>query len=254
MTAPPVLSCRGLHIAYARHEVVSDVSFDVHPGRVTAIMGPSGCGKSTLLKALNRSLELNSAGKITRGNVLYQGQDIHDPGLDPRRVRMSIGIIQQRPVPFPLSIEQNVVFAPRFFERIGKREQRERTERHLRMVGLWDEVKDRLHEPADSLSGGQQQRLCMARTLANQASVLLMDEPCSALDPVSSERIEQLIAELKTTVTIVVVTHNVGQARRVSDDCVFLYQGKLVEAGGTSDIFDNPQTDLARGYVRGTFG
>lgn len=249
-----VLTVRNLSLAYGQTSVLRDVSFSARKNRVLAIMGPSGCGKSTLLKSLNRSLELNPKGRLTSGAIYYHGQDLHAPGVDARSVRKAIGIIHQKPVPFPLSIAENVIFAPRFFERLKKNQRQRCLEENLRRVGLWDEVKDRLKESAEALSGGQQQRLCLARTLANQPDLILMDEPCSALDPVGSERIEKLISELKQDYTIIVVTHNVGQARRVSDDTIFLYEGRLIESGPTADVFASPQTELARGYVSGQFG
>lgn len=249
-----VLSVRNLTLAYGENEVLREVSFSARKNRVLAIMGPSGCGKSTLLKSLNRSLELNSAGRVLQGSIHYHGEDIHGVGIDPRSVRKAIGIIHQKPVPFPLSILENVTFAPRFFQRIKKTARLRYAEENLRRVGLWDEVKDRLHESAEALSGGQQQRLCLARTLANEPDLILMDEPCSALDPVGSERIEKLIYELKKDYTIIIVTHNVGQAHRVSDDTLFLYEGRLVESGTTERIFASPRTELARGYVTGKFG
>lgn len=256
-TAPDAavaLTLEELSLGYGTLTAVRDVSLEIPARRITAIMGPSGCGKSTLIKALNRSLELIPGARVTGGTVRCRGIDLYGPGIDPRSVRAAIGIIHQKPVPFPLSILENVLFAVRFFRRPRRAERAEIARRYLEKVGLWDEVKDRLDDRAERLSGGQQQRLCLARTLANQPEVVLMDEPCSALDPNASRLIEDLMLELKRDYTIVVVTHNMQQARRVSDRAVFLYQGRLVEQGETATIFDRPRTTLAREYVGGRFG
>jgi phosphate transport system ATP-binding protein len=252
--AEPVLSIDRLSLAYGALPAVREVSLDIADRRITAIMGPSGCGKSTLIKALNRSLELTHGARVTGGTVRYRGRDLYAADVDPRGVRAAIGIIHQKPIPFPLSILENVLFAVRFFRRPSRAERAEIARTYLEKVGLWNEVKDRLHEPAERLSGGQQQRLCLARTLANQPDVLLMDEPCSALDPNASRLIEELALELRRDYAIVIVTHNMQQAQRVSDTAVFLFQGRLIEHGPTADIFGAPRTALAREYVRGLFG
>lgn len=250
----PVLSSDGLSLAYGSLPVVGEVSLEIPDRRITAIMGPSGCGKSTLIKALNRSLELTPGARVTAGTVRYRGRDLYAADVDPRSVRAAIGIIHQKPIPFPLSILENVLFAVRFFRRPSRAERAEIARTYLEKVGLWKEVKDRLHESAERLSGGQQQRLCLARTLANQPDVLLMDEPCSALDPNASRLIEELALELRQDYAIVIVTHNMQQAQRVSDDAVFMFQGRLIEHGPTAEIFGAPRTALAREYVRGRFG
>ncbi len=249
-----VMDIDAVSIAFGGTRVVRDISFSIEKGGITAIMGPSGCGKSTLLKSLNRSLEIATDGRLVGGNIRYRGQDIYAPGIDPRSVRAAIGIILQRPVPFPMSILENVVFGVRFFRKITFAQAHEIAETYLTKVGLWSEVKDRLKESAHQLSGGQQQRLSLARTLANQPDLVLMDEPCSALDPASSDLIEQLMLELKRDYTIVIVTHNMSQARRVSDNAVFLYKGELIEKGPTKHIFESPRTKLAADYVFGNFG
>lgn len=249
-----VMDINAVSIAFGGTRVVRDISFSIKKGGITAIMGPSGCGKSTLLKSLNRSLEIATDGRLVGGNIRYRGQDIYAPGIDPRSVRAAIGIILQRPVPFPMSILENVVFGVRFFRKITSAQALEIAETYLTKVGLWLEVKDRLKESAHQLSGGQQQRLSLARTLANQPDLVLMDEPCSALDPASSDLIEQLMLDLKRDYTIAIVTHNMSQARRVSDNAVFLYKGELIEQGPTKQIFESPRTKLAADYVFGNFG
>jgi phosphate transport system ATP-binding protein len=250
----PILSIEGVSVSYGVSPVLQDISLQIRDRRVTAIMGPSGCGKSTLIKTINRTLDLYSDGRLTEGAVRYRGIDVYADDVDPRSVRAAMGIIHQKPVPFPLSIIENVLFAPKFFGRLRRADREALAQEYLEKVGLWEEVKDRLHERAEKLSGGQQQRLCLARTLANRPEVLLMDEPCSALDPSASRLVEDLIVELGREYTIVVVTHNMAQARRVSDDAVFLYHGRLIEQGPSASIFEKPRTALARDYVQGSFG
>ena len=249
-----VLEVRNVSSAYGDKTVLHDIYCHFPEKRVTAIMGPSGCGKSTLVKILNRTLELAPTGHINNGTVLYRGNDIYSERVDVMAIRKQIGIIHQRPVIFPLSILENVLFGAKFHRRIYGMSQLEYAESYLEKVGLWGEVRDRLHESAGKLSGGQQQRLCLARTLANQPDVILMDEPCSAIDPVSTQRIEELIAELKREYTIIIVTHNMHQARRVSDFAIFMLGGRIIEAGETRSFFNEPQTELAKNFISGLMG
>ncbi len=249
-----VLEVRNLSCAYGSKAALHDIYCHFPEKQVTAIMGPSGCGKSTLVKTLNRTLELALEGHITAGTVLYRGDDIYAPQVDVMAIRRQIGIIHQRPVIFPLSTAENVLFGAKFHQKIRGMSQIEYAESYLEKVGLLDEVRDRLHESAGKLSGGQQQRLCLARTLANQPDIILMDEPCSAIDPVSTQRIEELISELKRDYTIIIVTHNMSQAKRVSDLAVFMLGGRIIEAGETKRFFDQPQTELARSFISGVIG
>lgn len=249
-----VLEVRNLSCAYGSKAALHDIYCHFQEKQVTAIMGPSGCGKSTLVKTLNRTLELAPEGHLTAGSVLYRGNDIYEPQVDVMAIRRQIGIIHQRPVIFPLSIVENVLFGAKFHKTIQGMSNTEYAESYLEKVGLLDEVRDRLHESAGKLSGGQQQRLCLARTLANQPDVILMDEPCSAIDPVSTQRIEELIGELKRDYTIIIVTHNMNQAKRISDFSIFMLGGSIIEAGATPRFFEQPQTELARSFISGIMG
>jgi len=259
--AAPPLEARDVHAFFGRHHVVEGVSLAFPEGTVTAIIGPSGCGKSTFIRTLNRMHELVPDASA-RGQVLLRGRDLYGRGADPVAVRRAVGMVFQRPNPFPTrSIADNVWAGPRFTRMRLRRSRREELlERTLRGAGLWDEVKNRLSAPAGSLSGGQQQRLCIARALAVEPEVLLMDEPCSALDPQSTLRIEELIVELKARVTIVIVTHNMQQAARVSDRTAFFTieeegrPGRLVEDGPTDRIFSRPRNPRTEAYVSGRFG
>ncbi len=250
----PLLYTDNLCVAYGGEAVLHNINVAIHKRRVTALMGPSGCGKSTFLKALNRSLELTPGISLTAGSVYLNGQNLYGRGVDSRAVRKELGIIQQRPQPFPMSVEENVLFGVRFHQRVNRRQRREMVERYLSQAGLWDEVKDRLGSAAHRLSGGQQQRLCLARTLANQPSVILMDEPCSSLDPASTERIEQLIRMLKNHYTIVIVTHNVAQSHRVADEVVLMMGGRVLEQGAAACVFDKPATQMGRDFLQGHIG
>jgi len=252
--AEPALRCESLHSVYFDKPALKNVSCELPARQVTGILGPSGCGKSTFLKSLNRTLELAPGARVTEGRVLYRGRDIYGPSVDPRALRRCIGIVQQRPVVFPMSIQENVLFGLRFHGLAGERSKAECVQEYLAQAGLWDEVRDRLRDSASRLSIGQQQRLCIARALATQPDVLLMDEPCSALDPASTLRIEELIAKLKSRYTIVVVTHNMGQARRIADRCLFFLDGRLVEAGPTEDFFIRPQHKAVADFVQGRMG
>ncbi len=224
------------------------------PRAVTALIGPSGCGKSTFIRCLNRLHEEVRGARVS-GKVLFDGQDIYAPDVDPVEIRRRIGMVFQRPNPFPtMSVMDNAVAGLRLFGGLGGSEIRERGEEALRGAGLWDEVKDRLDEPGGRLSGGQQQRLCIARALAVEPEVLLMDEPCSALDPASTFRIEELIEELEADYTLIIVTHNMQQAARVADWTMFMLLGEMVEVGVTSKIFASPDDKRTEDYVTGRFG
>ncbi|MEZ5063266.1 MAG: phosphate ABC transporter ATP-binding protein PstB [bacterium] len=247
------MEAKGVSIAYGEKVAVREVSLQFLENRITAIIGPSGCGKSTLLRAFNRMNEL--IGDVrTSGNFLYRGEDIYSRDVDPVQVRRRIGMVFQKPNPFPRSIFQNVAWGPAINGLALKSELPARVEEALRMAALWDEVKDRLDDSGFSLSGGQQQRLCIARTLAMEPDVILLDEPASALDPVSTAAIEDLLFELKKRYTIVIVTHNMQQAARVSDFTAFLESGKLVEFGETDQVFTRPRQKRTEDYVTGRFG
>jgi phosphate transport system ATP-binding protein len=239
---------------FGPHKVLHGVNMVAEPQKVTAIIGPSGCGKSTLIRCLNRMHE-EVRGARVEGKVLFDGTDIYAPDVDPVEIRRRIGMVFQRANPFPtMSVLDNAVAGLRLNGRVGKNELRDSAERCLRAAGLWDEVKDRLHEPGGRLSGGQQQRLCIARALAVEPEVLLMDEPASALDPASTLRIEELVEELKETYTVVIVTHNMQQAARVSEWTLFMLYGEVVEFGPTTKVFTRPDDKRTEDYVTGRFG
>lgn len=251
--APVKMRTRGLRVFYGDFEAIKGVDCDIRDREITALIGPSGCGKSTFLRALNRmNDEIGDAR--TEGQVLLDGEDIYRPDTDLVRLRRRVGMVFQQPNPFPMSIYNNVVYGPRLRSRLTRAEADEIVERSLRRAALWDEVKDDLHKSALELSGGQQQRLCIARTLAVEPEVLLMDEPCSALDPTATFRIEELMIELKEHLSIVIVTHNMYQASRVSDRTGFFLLGELIEFGDTPQIFEDPQDERTDAYVRGRFG
>jgi phosphate transport system ATP-binding protein len=248
------LTVRDLSIFFGGNHVLKNVSLDIAARSVTAIIGPSGCGKSTFLRALNRMHELVPEARMT-GDIRLFGDDIYARGIEPVVVRRRVGMVFQKSNPFPtMSISENVTVGLRLNGARDKKFLAQRTEQSLRMAALWDEVKDRLHAPAISLSGGQQQRLCIARALAVQPEVLLMDEPASALDPLATSKIEDLVRELKKDYTIVIVTHNMQQAARISDFTAFFYLGELVEFGPTAKIFTNPAQKRTEDYVTGRFG
>ncbi len=251
---PAAFEIEALVAGYRGKPALRGVSCPIPERQVTAIMGPSGCGKSTLVKALNRTLELTPGAGIISGAVRFRGADLYAPAVDPRAVRRSLGIIHQQPVPFPMSIMENVLFGARFHNVCARADLEFHARQYLEKAGLWDEVKDRLHERATGLSGGQQQRLCLARTLANRPQAIVMDEPCSALDPYATRRIEEHIVELRDEYPVVVVTHNVGQARRIAGHVLFMVDGRLVEAGPAAQIFEAPQSQLARDFISGRFG
>lgn len=254
------LDLKDVNIFYGAFQAVADVSLAVPPRSVTAFIGPSGCGKSTVLRTLNRMHEVIPGGRV-QGSVLLDGEDIYGPGIDPVSVRKTIGMVFQRPNPFPtMSIRDNVVAGPKLQGMRNRGVLDDIAERSLRAANLWNEVKDRLDKPGGGLSGGQQQRLCIARAIAVQPDVLLMDEPCSALDPISTLAIEDLIAELKRDFTIVIVTHNMQQAARVSDQTAFFNleatgkPGRLIEVDDTGKIFSNPTEKATEDYISGRFG
>ncbi len=247
------ISIQDLSFYYGAVQALNRISLPLYKGKVTAFIGPSGCGKSTLLRTLNRIYSLYP-GQRAEGKVLLDGQDILGPSVNVNLLRARIGMVFQKPTPFPMSIYDNIAFAIRLYHRPRKSVLDGRIEHALRRVALWDEVKDRLNVSGLSLSGGQQQRLCMARAIAIGPEVLLLDEPCSALDPISTARIEELIDELKNEYTIAVITHNMQQAARISDYTAFLYLGELVEFGETTQIFTNPRESRTENYVTGRFG
>jgi len=249
----PLLRSEEVVIRYGEDAAVKGITLDIPENRITAIIGPSGCGKSTYLRALNRMNEFIEGVRM-EGRILYRGVDLYGRGVDPVEVRRRIGMVFQKPNPFPKSIAENVAWGPGIHGLRGREARQERVERSLRQAGLWDEVKDRLDQNGLSLSGGQQQRLCIARALAMEPEILLMDEPCSALDPVSTSRIEDLLLELKERYTIIIVTHNMQQAARVSDYTAFFDAGYLVEFGETEQVFTRPRERRTEDYVTGRFG
>jgi phosphate transport system ATP-binding protein len=251
---PAKIDVAGMNFYYGANRVLHDITVDILPNQVTALIGPSGCGKSTFLRSLNRMNDIIPGVRIT-GRVLIDGEDIYAPGTDVVDLRRRVGMVFQKSNPFPKSILDNVAYGLRINGLVQSRgELHQRVEESLHEAALWDEVKDRLHESALSLSGGQQQRLCIARALAVRPEILLMDEPASALDPIATQRIEELIYRLKRDYTIVIVTHNMQQAARVSDFTAFFWLGQLVEFGATEQIFTNPAQKLTEDYVTGRFG
>jgi phosphate transport system ATP-binding protein len=250
---PPAIDVRSFNFWYGPTQALFDLTFQIARRAVTALIGPSGCGKSTFLRSLNRLNDL-IPGTRYAGDVLLEGVSVFSARTDVVDLRRRVGMVFQRPNPFPKSVFDNVAYGPCMNGLCPEREIPERVERALRRAALWDEVMDRLREPGTSLSGGQQQRLCIARALANEPEVLLMDEPCSALDPLATQRIEELILELKERYTIVIVTHNMQQAARVSDYTGLFYLGRLVEFGQTRQVFTRPQDERTEAYITGRFG
>jgi phosphate transport system ATP-binding protein len=250
----PAFDIRDFSLWYGSHQALHNISIAIPARRVTAIIGPSGCGKSTFLRALNRMHEVTPGTRIA-GSLRLFGDDLYGRGIDPASVRRRVGMVFQKSNPFPtMSIEENVLVGLRLNGIRAPAFLRQRLEESLRMAALWDEVKDVLNRPGISLSGGQQQRLCIARALAVQPEVLLMDEPCSALDPLATAKIEELIQTLREQFTVVIVTHNMQQAARVSDRTAFFYMGKLIEYGETRNVFMNPENPQTEAYVSGRFG
>jgi len=251
--APPKIQVRDLDFFYGKSRALKDINLAVPANAVTAIIGPSGCGKSTLLRTINRIYELYPDQNAS-GEVVIDGRNIFDRNYPLSELRRCVGMVFQKPTPFSTSIRNNVAFALSYYERLSKSELADRVEDALRQAALWDEVKDKLAASALSLSGGQQQRLCIARTLAVKPEIILLDEPTSALDPISTARIEELIHELKQRFTIVIVTHNMQQAARVSQRTAFFHLGELIEVGETSQIFTNPHVQRTQDYITGRYG
>jgi len=247
------VSISGLDFFYGDSKALKDISLPLYENKVTAFIGPSGCGKSTLLRVLNRMYDLYPNQRAT-GEVQFDGEDILSPKQDLNLLRSRIGMVFQKPTPFPMSIFENIAFGIRLYEKLPRSELEGRVESSLRRAALWEEVKDKLAANGLSLSGGQQQRLCIARTVAVKPEVILFDEPCSALDPISTAKIEELIDELKVDYTIVIVTHNMQQAARVSDFTAFMYLGELVEFDTTSKMFTAPRDRRTQDYITGRFG
>ena len=248
-----MISVKDMCLWYSEHQALKNVDIEIPENSITALIGPSGCGKSTFLKTLNRMNDLIPSVKIT-GDIRYEGTDIFSKEVDVNNLRKEIGMVFQKPNPFPMSIYDNVAYGPRTHGITNRVQLDEIVERALRDAAIWDEVKDRLKKNALGMSGGQQQRLCIARALAVEPKVLLMDEPTSALDPISTSRIEELVMELKEKYTIVMVTHNMQQAVRVSDHTAFFLLGELVEFGKTDDIFSQPKDQRTEDYITGRFG
>jgi phosphate transport system ATP-binding protein len=247
------ISIRNLSFYYGEGRALKNITLPLRENKVTAFVGPSGCGKSTLLRVLNRMYDLYP-NQRAEGEILFDGEDLLSPNLDINLLRARIGMVFQKPTPFPMSIYENIAFGIRLYERLPKLEMDGRVESSLRRAALWEEVKDKLGANGLSLSGGQQQRLCIARTVAVKPEVILFDEPCSALDPISTAKIEELIDELKADYTIVIVTHNMQQAARVSDFTAFMYLGELIEFGSTTHMFTTPRDRRTQDYITGRFG
>ncbi len=249
----PKLKIKALDFYYGQYQAIKKVSLDIPANKVTAFIGPSGCGKSTLLRTLNRLYELYPDQRA-EGEIRLDGTDILAKSQDITLLRAKVGMVFQKPTPFPMSIYDNIAFGARLYEKLSRGEMDERIEWALTKAALWKEVKDKLHQSGTSLSGGQQQRLCIARGIAIKPEVLLLDEPCSALDPISTSRIEELIDELKADYTVVIVTHNMQQAARVSDYTAYMYLGELIEYGATDRLFIKPQRRETEDYITGRFG
>ncbi len=250
----PRIECRNVNVYYGEKLAIQNVSLDVGCNEVIALIGPSGCGKSTFIRCLNRMNDTIIGCRVT-GDIIMDGKNIYDNGVDVVPLRAQVGMVFQKPNPFPKSIFENVAYGPRIHGLVAsKAELEEVVETSLRRAGLWDEVKDYLHQPGTSLSGGQQQRLCIARTIAVNPEVILMDEPCSALDPIATAKIEQLIDELRVHYTIAIVTHSMQQAARVSQRTAYFHLGRLIEVGETAQIFTNPRHQLTEDYITGRFG
>jgi phosphate transport system ATP-binding protein len=247
------ISVRNLNFFYGKFHALKNISLDIPEKHVTAFIGPSGCGKSTLLRTLNRMFELYPE-QTAKGEILLDGDDILASREDVSLIRARVGMVFQKPTPFPMSIYDNVAFGVKLFEKLSRAEMDERVEWALKKAALWNEVKDKLSQSGSGLSGGQQQRLCIARGIAIKPEVLLLDEPCSALDPISTGKIEELIHELKADYTVAIVTHNMQQAARVSDHVAYMYLGELIEFGDTGEIFMKPKRKETEDYITGRFG
>ena len=247
------VSIRNLEFFYGDNRALKGITLPLYANKITAFIGPSGCGKSTLLRVLNRMYDLYP-GQRAAGEVLFDGENLLDPGVDINLLRARIGMVFQKPTPFPMTIYENIAFGIRLYDKLPRSEVDGRVEHALRRAALWEEVKDKLATSGLGLSGGQQQRLCIARTVAVKPEVILFDEPCSALDPISTSKIEELIDELKQDYTIVIVTHNMQQAARVSDFTTFMYLGEMIEFGQTATVFTTPKDKRTQAYITGRFG
>ncbi|NYT86360.1 phosphate ABC transporter ATP-binding protein PstB [Pollutimonas harenae] len=256
-TTPPAertkLEVKNLNFYYGNYQAIKDVNLSIKENKVTAFIGPSGCGKSTLLRTFNRMYELYP-GQRAEGEINLDGENLLTSKMDISLIRAKVGMVFQKPTPFPMSIYDNIAFGVRLFEKLSKGEMDERVEWALSKAALWNEVKDKLNQSGNGLSGGQQQRLCIARGVAIKPEVLLLDEPCSALDPISTAKIEELIAEIKSEYTVVIVTHNMQQAARCSDYTAYMYLGELMEFGETDQIFVKPARKETEDYITGRFG
>jgi phosphate transport system ATP-binding protein len=250
---PPKMSIRKLNFFYGKFQGLKDINLDIAEGRVTAFIGPSGCGKSTLLRTMNRMYSLYP-GQRAVGEILLNGRNVLEPGVDLNMLRARVGMVFQKPTPFPMSIYDNIAFGVRLYENLSSREMDERVEWALTKAAMWEESKDKLKQSGMALSGGQQQRLCIARAVSVKPEVLLLDEPTSALDPISTAKIEELISELKKDYTIAIVTHNMQQAARVSDYTAYMYLGELIEFSATDEIFLKPKRKETEDYITGRFG
>ncbi|MEO6002140.1 MAG: phosphate ABC transporter ATP-binding protein PstB [Opitutus sp.] len=250
----PIIEIDQVDFCYGEHKALHGISLKIEEKKVTAFIGPSGCGKSTLLRCLNRMNDLIDGTKVTAGSIKIRGVDINSPEVDVIELRKRVGMVFQKSNPFPKSIYENIAFGLKLQGVTSKARMDEVVEKSLRGAALWDEVKDRLHLSGLGLSGGQQQRLCIARAIAVEPEIILMDEPCAALDPIATAKVEELIQDLRTRYTIVIVTHNMQQAARASDQTAFFYLGKLVEFGATRDLFMNPANRQTEDYVSGRFG
>jgi len=249
----PIIRTEKLNLWYGEKQALIDIDIEILAHKITALIGPSGCGKSTLIRCFNRMNDVIPNCRTT-GKIYFKGEEIYGLQADPVEVRKKIGMVFQKPNPFPKTIYENVAYGPRVQGIHEKKTLDGIVERSIRIAALWDEVKDRLNESAMSLSGGQQQRLCIARALSIEPEVILMDEPCSALDPIATAKIEDLIYELKQNYTVIIVTHNMQQAARVSDYAAYMYLGRLIEYGDTTQIFENPKEELTENYITGRFG
>jgi phosphate transport system ATP-binding protein len=253
LTQKEIIKTVNLNLWYGEKQALLDINMSILPNKITALIGPSGCGKSTLIRCFNRMNDVIEKCKIS-GKIYFNDIDIYAPDADAVEVRKKIGMVFQKPNPFPKSIYENIAYGPHVQGIKSKKTLDEIVEKSLKNAALWDEVKDRLHESAMSLSGGQQQRLCIARSLAIEPEIILMDEPCSALDPIATAKIEDLMTGLKKRYTVIIVTHNMQQAARVSDYTAYMYLGKLIEFSDTDQIFENPKEELTENYITGRFG
>jgi phosphate transport system ATP-binding protein len=251
--ADKIIRTENLNLWYGEKQALYDINLSISPNKITALIGPSGCGKSTLIRCFNRMNDVIDKCKII-GKIFFHGNDIYGPDADAVEVRKKIGMVFQKPNPFPKTIYENVAYGSKVQGIANKSKLDEIVEKSLKAAALWGEVKDRLHESAMGLSGGQQQRLCIARSLSIEPEVILMDEPCSALDPIATAKIEDLMNGLKKKYTVIIVTHNMQQAARVSDYTAYMYLGKLIEFGETDQIFENPKEELTENYITGRFG